>query len=226
MIRLYCLFLFLLLAFYGCKNENLGIAHDAYVFGIDVSHYQGNINWRKVKTSHHPIEFVFIRATMGQDGKDQQFEVNWKGAKAADLVRGVYHYYRPNENSSKQFQNFIQHVELSKGDFFPVLDVEEMSKYGVKNLQKGVANWLALAEEKFGVKPILYTSRSFYNNYLKNEFKAYPLWVASYSSKNKLRGLTWNFHQFTEKVRVNGIVGTVDGNDFNGTKEELSSFCF
>ncbi len=216
------LFVFL----YGCKSENLNISHSAYVFGIDVSHYQGVIKWEEVKTSHHPIEFVFIRATMGKDGVDKQFGVNWKGAKQANLVRGVYHYYRPNENSSKQFENFANNIRLEPGDLYPVLDVEEMGKYGLENLQKGVANWLRLAEEKYAVKPILYTSRSFYNDYLKGKFNAYPLWVASYSDKQKLKGLTWSFHQFTEKVRVNGIRGTVDGNDYNGTKEELLNFCF
>ena len=73
---------------------------------------------------------------MGKDGLDKQFKENWKGAKQANLVRGVYHYYRPNENSSKQFENFAKHVSFSTGDLYPVLDVEEMSKLGVENHSK------------------------------------------------------------------------------------------
>ena len=122
---------------YGCKNENLEISHPEYIFGIDVSHYQGKINWDKVKASHHPIKFVFIRSTMGQDGVDKEYKANWKGAKQASLIRGVYHYYRPNENSTKQFENFANNVSFSEGDFYPVLDVEEMSKFGTDNLLKG-----------------------------------------------------------------------------------------
>lgn len=96
----------------------------------------------------------------------------------------------------------------------------------LKTIQNGVENWLKLAEQKYEVKPILYTSRSFYNDYLKGKFNNYPLWVASYSSKQKLNKVDWDFHQFTEKVRVSGIGVTVDGNDFNGTKNELLKFCF
>ena len=215
----------LVVLIFGCKRENLSISHSEYVFGIDVSHYQGEINWTRVETSHHPIEFVFIRATMGRDGVDKEFQKNWLGAKKAGLIRGAYHYYRPNENSTEQFNNFKRQVELNKGDLYPVLDIEEMSKYGLDNLQKGIANWLKLAEQEFGVKPIIYSGRSFYIDNLKSKFNGYPIWIASYSSKNKLSHIEWSFHQFTDKVRVKGISGPVDGNDFNGDKKNLIEMC-
>jgi GH25 family lysozyme M1 (1,4-beta-N-acetylmuramidase) len=210
---------------FGCKRENLSISHSEYIFGIDVSHYQGKIDWTKVKTSHHPIKFVFIRSTMGKDGVDTEFQKNWIGAKKIGLKRGAYHYYRPNENSTEQFNNFKNHVNIKKGDLYPVLDIEEMSEYGTGNLQKGVRNWLDLAEKEYGVRPIIYSGRSFYNKVLKSEFSGYPVWIASYSSKDKVESIDWIFHQFTDKVKVNGIPGVVDGNDFNGTKEELLNYC-
>ncbi len=192
-----------------------------HTFGIDVSHYQGHIKWNEVKKSHHPIEFVFIRATMGKDGVDEQFERNWEEAKRVAYIRGAYHYYRPNENSTEQFTNFKQQVTLESGDLPPVLDVEAMSSLGRDNLRKGVKNWITLCEQHYGQKPIVYTGRTFYLHNLVGSVDGCPLWIAAYSGKHRVKDLNWTFHQFTERVRVRGIRGTVDGNDFNGKREEL-----
>ena len=201
--------------------ENPLISKSEYVFGIDISHYQGIISWDQVTESKHPIKYVFVRATMGEDGKDKRYKRNWTKAKEKGYLRGAYHYYRPHENSTLQFNNFAHSVKLEKGDFPPVLDIEVESKHGTANLRRGVLNWLKLAEEMYKVKPILYTGRSFYDSYLKGHVKEYPLWIASYSGKHKLRGINWTMHQFTEEVKVKGIPEMVDGNDFNGTLEEL-----
>ena len=195
-----------------------------YVFGIDVSKYQGEINWSQVGT-HHPIEFVFIRATMGSNGKDAFFKRNWKGAQEEGFIRGAYHYYRPNENSTQQFENYLSTVRFDSGDFVPVLDIEEESDYGRDNLRMGILNWLLLAEEEYGVKPIIYTSLTFYKYVLQGYVDDYPLWIAAYSGKDRLAGIPWTFHQFSDNVRVNGITANrVDGNDFNGSLSELDSF--
>ena len=195
-----------------------------YTFGIDVSHYQEKINWQHVKVSKHPIQFVFVRATMGKDRKDTQYNRNWKETKNNGFIRGAYHYYDPNENSTLQAENFIQSVQLEKGDFPPVLDIEEMSKYGNTNLHRGLKNWLTIIEKHYGVKPILYTGYKYYRDNLKKDFSDYPLWVAAYSrSKNSIAQVNWRLHQFTDKVQVYGIKGYTDGNDFNGTLEELQA---
>ncbi len=200
-------------------------SHYNHTFGIDVSHYQGKINWDKVKTSHHPIQFVCIRSTMGIDGKDKQFRRNWKKAKSTNLVCGAYHYYRPNENSSQQFENYKKHVHLKKGDLPPILDIERLGSLGKANIRKGVLNWLKLAEEHYGVKPIVYTGRHFYHHHLKGHIDDYPLWISSFSEKKALNGIDWSFHQFTARVRVTGIKSRVDGNDFNGSIMELQEMC-
>lgn len=196
----------------------------ANVFGIDVSKYQGEINWSQVG-SHHPIDFVFIRATMGSNGKDAFFQRNWNGAQEKGFVRGAYHYYRPNENSTQQFENFASVVKLESGDFVPVLDIEEESDFGRDNLRKGILNWLLLAEEEYGVKPIIYTGLTFYKYVLRGYVDDYPLWIAAYSGRDRLEDIPWTFHQFSDNVRVNGITeNTVDGNDFYGSLSELDSF--
>ena len=197
------------------------LTSENYTFGLDISKYQGNINWNMVKQSHHPIEFVFIRATMGDDRKDYRFKQNWREAKRIGVIRGAYHYYDPNENSTKQANNFIASVKLEKGDLPPVLDIETHSKYGKANLLKGLKNWIKIVEKHYGVKPIIYSTRGFYYSYVRKQFKDYPVWVASYTSKNRIRKIDWAFHQFSCKIRVKGIRGGVDGNDFNGKNEEL-----
>lgn len=204
------------------EMENPSISSSPYLFGIDISHYQGYINWTEMATSHHPIEYVFIRATMGQDGKDLRFRENWIKAKQHNYIRGAYHYYRPNENSTLQFQNYSEDVNLIDGDFIPILDIEKESLYGMDNLRAGVLNWLQLAEQEYGVKPLVYTGLTFYLDNLKGYIDDYPLWIAAYSGKHRVQGVNWTFHQFTEKAIVKGIKTTVDGNDFNGNLNDLN----
>ena len=205
--------------------ENTRVSGSDYIFGIDVSHYQGRINWSKVKRSKHPIKFVFIRSTMGTNGIDSQFKRNWKHSKKQGFIRGAYHYYRPNENSRKQFNLFASAVKLERGDFPPILDIERQSVYGNDNLIKGIKNWLDLAEKKYGIKPVIYTGRKFYNTHLKGHFNDYPLWIASYSAKHKLNGISWTFHQFSKSLRIKGISHYVDGNDFDGNLDQLKNMC-
>ena len=215
--------------FVGCEDdkvnsiiENPSISNTEYTFGIDISHYQGIINWNEMRTSKHPIEFIFIRSTMGIGGVDKHFRENWRNAKKHNYVRGAYHYYRPNENSAKQFKNYKEQVKIETGDFIPILDIEKESKYGRESLRKGVLNWLKLAEQEYGVKPMIYTGLNFYQHILKGHVDDYPLWIAAYSGKHRLKNEKWTFHQFTEKVCVKGIKTTVDGNDFKGKTEDLN----
>jgi GH25 family lysozyme M1 (1,4-beta-N-acetylmuramidase) len=196
-----------------------------YVFGIDFSGYQGRVDWNGIDGSKHPIEYVIVRSTMGADGLDSQFRRNWEQAGLHGYIRGAYHYYRPYENSGKQFSNYATVVVLEPGDLPPILDIEQLSPYGQDNLRRGVLNWLKLAEEHYGVSPILYTGRHYYRRHLKGHVEGYPLWIASYSPKWKLRRIDWTFHQFSDRVRVSGIGDRVDGNDFNGTLEELKALC-
>ena len=205
--------------------ENVFVSSSSYIFGIDISHYQGRIDWDEVRTSHHPIEYVFIRSTMGSNGEDKEFERNWNGAKKQGYLRGAYHYYRPNEPGKDQFENFKNSVELEKGDLPPVLDVEKQSSMGNNYLVGEVKKWLRAAEEYYGIKPIIYTGHTFYKHFLEGKIDGYPLWIANYNpnSKRKLQKDDWTFHQFTEKVRVKGIKATVDGNDFDGTIEDLDA---
>ncbi|AUS04543.1 glycoside hydrolase family 25 protein [Pseudotamlana carrageenivorans] len=205
--------------------EHIGNENSHYLFGIDISHYQGEIKWHEVKGADQSIEFVFIRSTMGKDGKDTRYHKNWADAKEHGFIRGAYHYYRPNEDSNAQFKNFAETVTLVDGDFPSILDVEEPSKFGDKKLRAGVLNWLKLAEAKYGIKPVVYTGKHFYDTHLKGYIEDYPLWIAAYSGKGRVSDVNWTFHQFSESVEIPGIDTQVDGNSFNLSMEDLKSMC-
>jgi lysozyme len=193
--------------------------HKSKVFGIDVSHYQGEINWDSIERTNaeFPLHFVFIRATAGKQREDKQFAANWKKAKTAGFIRGAYHYYRPDENSVKQADNFINTVKLGKGDLPPVLDIEKMPKgQSLDSLKSGLKRWLTKVEKYYGVKPIIYSGESFYTDFLKKEFTDYNLWIANYSFFEEEIRKEWLFWQFTDKAAIKGVEGTVDVNIYNG----------
>lgn len=193
------------------------IESSGHKFGIDISHYQGNINWEKVKKSHHPIEFVIARSTMGKNGRDKKYLENVRNAREKGYVVGAYHYYRPNEHSADQAKNFIKHTKLYSGDIIPVLDIENLPKVQSKaRLREGLKNWLRIVERQYGVKPMIYTSQTYWEDYLRGcGFDGYPLWIAAYSSHRRQDQTVKDahMHQFTEQVRISGISYPVDGND-------------
>lgn len=197
-----------------CERER------SVTFGIDVSQYNGCINWDKVKSQRKtkdPITFVILRSTVGVD-KDSRYQRNYKAAKAAGFVVGSYHYYRPDENSTKQFENFKKVLQLQKGDIIPAVDIEEQSSVqDMKSLKRGLRNFISLCEGEFGVKPILYTKLTMYEDYLKKEFSDCKLWVAAYSNFRRSNPIVRNssIHQFTEEIRnIPGIPSKyVDGDD-------------
>jgi lysozyme len=206
------------------RNYQVLDKHEGKSIGIDVSEYQGKISWSELDTleSKYPIDFVFIRATVGDDRVDNQFNKNWLGAKKNKLLRGAYHYYRPNENSLEQAELFIKTVSLSKGDLPPVLDIEKLPKnQSIARLKVGLKRWLKKVEEHYKVKPIIYTGESYYDDFLKEEFSDYLFWIANYNFYREYIDEEWLFWQFTEKASVNGIKGNVDVNIYNGDLQQL-----
>jgi lysozyme len=195
------------------------------VFGIDISQYQTDIDWEKL-TKEEKIDFVIIRAIAGKDRLDTKFETNWESAKDNKIIRGAYHYYRPDENSTDQANFFIKNVKLEKGDLPPILDIEKYSRIqSLTSLKNGLLNWLKIVEEHYGITPILYTYYNFYISTLSedNRFNKYPVWIAWYNINGNPANIKkdWVFWQFTDKGRLKGIEGDVDVNVFNGKLQDL-----
>lgn len=194
---------------------------DGYeIHGIDVSRYQGPINWKEVKKMEEKgikIGFVFIKATEGISIVDEQFRRNWLETEAQNIPKGAYHFFIATRNAKKQADNFIQMVDLKPGDMPPVLDVEKSLGVSVSQMQKGVKIWLDEVEKQYGVKPIIYTNIDFYEHYFQTGFENYPLWIAHYLQPQKPRiERKWIFWQHSEKGRVDGIKAPVDFNIFYG----------
>ena len=201
--------------------------HDTQVYGFDVSEYQGKIDWEKANSIEDtfPLDFVFIRATAGKNKTDSKFKENWRESKKQKFIRGAYHYYRPNENSIEQAENFIKTVKLKKGDLPPVLDIEKLPKeQSLDSLKVGLRRWLKKVEDHYNVKPIIYSGESYYSDFLEDEFSEYTFWIANYNFFVENIKDDWTFWQFTEKATIPGIKGTVDINIYNGTPKQLGYF--
>ncbi|MFD1601658.1 glycoside hydrolase family 25 protein [Flavobacterium artemisiae] len=198
--------------------------HKGKVIGIDVSEFQGKVDWDDVEIldEKYPVQFVFIRATAGNDRVDRQFKRNWEGAKEEKIMRGAYHYYRPNENSIEQADLFIKTVKLQKGDLPPVLDIEKLPKnQSLDSLKVGLRRWLTKVEKHYQVRPIIYSGERYYSDFLKEEFSEYLFWIANYNFYREKIEDDWLFWQFTEKASLPGIKHRVDVNIYNGDLQQL-----
>ena len=199
------------------------------VRGIDISHYQSTIRWDRLASaqiSDTPISFIFMKATEGTNIFDKTFNHNFHQARLNGFVRGAYHFYIPGASAEQQARYYLSQVHLVPGDLPPVLDVEKSGGQSKAEIRDGVRQWLRIVGEYYGTKPIIYTYHSFKRDYLNTpEFDEYPFWIAHYyQSKLSYRG-QWQFWQYTDMGRVDGIRGNVDCNVFNGTLEALRKLC-
>lgn len=212
---------------YGFKGYGVCLPCTYQVHGIDISHYQGEVDWPSLASSQNdpefPLRFVFMKATEGGDLTDDTFQHNFQRAKDYGFVRGAYHYFIPTTDARKQAQFFINQVNLGPGDLPPVLDVEISPKR--KNQQQFTQNiktWLDVVEAYYGVKPILYASYKFKEKYLNDTiFNRYSYWIAHYYVDSVRYQGRWDFWQHTDAGTVPGIKEQVDLNVFNGNLEQL-----
>ena len=210
---------------YGLKAYGICVPCCYDVHGIDISHYQGDIDWLELMQSRltdYPIEFVFMKATEGGDHGDDTFARNFSEAGKHGFIRGAYHFFSPKTDPLKQADFLIRTVKLAPGDLPPVLDVEVTGKKTKKELQQNIKRWLDRVEAHYGVKPILYTSYKFKTRYLDDSiFNTYPYWIAHYYVDSVKYEGKWHFWQHSDVGTVPGIDEDVDLNVFNGSLEEL-----
>ncbi|MGN7706158.1 glycoside hydrolase family 25 protein [Chryseobacterium sp. 22543] len=196
-------------------------------YGFDVSHYQNreDIKWDSLSIGNKtiPLEFVVMRATMGNRSADKHFEEFWEMAKKNDLIRGAYHFYRADEDPVIQANNFLANVKLESGDLPPILDIEKIPKRKTnKKLIEDLKVWCKIVEEAYGEKPIIYTYYHYHKDFLKGEFEGYPLWLANYNDvPSPSPDDQWDFWQFTENGIVHGINAKVDLDIYNGNSWSL-----
>ena len=195
------------------------------VFGVDVSAYQGEVDW--VRLAEQGVDFAFCKATEGSGYADATFPRNWAGAQAAGVMVGAYHFFSYDSPGETQADNFIAQVPVTPGALPPVVDIEF---YGDKlqnppereEVRAILDPLLERLEAHYGQKPILYVTYRSYALYIRGEYRDYPLWV----SRPLLAPLdkAWTFWQYSHSARLEGYRGSeerIDLNVFRGSMEEL-----
>ena len=183
--------------------------------GIDVSHYQGYINWEQV-AQDKSISFVYVKATEGASLVDDFYLRNLHGAKRVGIPVGSYHFFSPSVSALVQLENFRMMVDPRQQDLIPIVDVEKRGKSSLVQFQRSLKTFLDGVEHMFGVKPIIYTGVNFYAKYLEGHFTQYRFMVARYAEE--FPGLSEDvpivLWQYSSTSYVEGIKGDVDKSVF------------
>ena len=195
--------------------------------GVDVSKWQGAIDWNAVAGAG--IVYAFMRVSHGVNTLDEYFDDNWAQARAAGIKAGVYQYFEPGQDVIAQADILLDRMgPLGPDDLPPVLDVESTTGLGPAAVAAAVGQWMDHVEAAIGAKPIIYTGRYFWqDNVASAEFSDYPLWIAHYTTgcpNLPSQWSDWVFHQYTSTGSVAGISGNVDRDNFNGDLAGLLSF--
>ncbi len=214
--------------FRDAKPINFGKVQPQHypVHGVDVSRWQGKIDWAKLRSQG--ANFVYIKATDGGDHLDPMFKKNWDGAHQAGLKRGAYHFFYWCRAASEQADWFIRNVPKVEGALPPVIDVEYngQSRCKMRLSRKRVLEKMQVfmdrLEAHYGQRPVIYTAPDFYADNLKGEFLDYPFWlraVAQHPSK-VYPGRKWVFWQYSGSGLSQGVNEKIDLNVFHGSPKE------
>lgn len=201
------------------------------VRGVDVSSYQGDINWELLAEQN--VSFAFIKATEGSSFVDKYFDTNYKNAQKTDISVGAYHFFSYDSSGKTQAENFINNVPPHIGMLPPVIDLEF---YGDKasnppardKVDTELKAMLSALEDHYGLKPIIYATELSYELYLDGDYKDYDIWIRNVITRPKLSdGREWTFWQYTNREILDGYVGKekfIDVNVFFGTREEFENY--
>ena len=196
------------------------------VHGVDVSRWQGDIDWPQLR--QQGANFAFIKATDGGDHTDPMFMTNWRASKSAGLKRGAYHFFYWCRTAGEQADWFIRNVPRDPDALPPVLDVEWnhdsacRQKLSTKLVREKMRVFIEKVERHYGKKPIIYTSPDFYEDNLQGAFTDYPFWlrsVAAHPSK-VYPGRRWVFWQYSGSGLSHGVEGRIDLNTFYGSADD------
>jgi GH25 family lysozyme M1 (1,4-beta-N-acetylmuramidase) len=195
----------------------------SYREGVDVSHWQGTINWGQVAAAGK--SFAIAKATEGVGYKDDTYARNKAQAMANGLKFGAYHFARPENNPVREADWFVDNADYEHGMLIPTLDLERTGGRGPTGLTNWTKAWLQRVEERLGVKAMIYMSPHFWRTNL-NDTRWFAdngydvLWIAHWHVSTPLPpadnwgGKGWTFWQYTSDGRVPGIQGGVDLNRY------------
>ena len=196
----------------GSTLSSISLSDECEAEGIDVSHHQGEIDWKKVMKAQPKLAFVYVKCTEGKSYVDPKFKVNAEGAAAVGYKVGAYHYFRMTSSAHEQFDIFKKQMDAVHIDLIPMVDVERDDGKPRKELQDSLKVLLDLLENAYGKKPIIYGTNRSYNEFCAPKFNHYPLYIGKYSySKPVVIGPShYTIWQFSETGSINGFAGGVD----------------
>ncbi len=213
---------------YTSIQDAIDDANPSYVQGIDVSHWEGDINWSEVYGAGY--KFAFVKASEGVGWTDSNFVTNMNNGSDAGLLMGAYHFARPDlgNNAVDEALYFVGVARnyLKGGYLRPALDLEVGSSLGKEALSNWVHTWMNTVKNETGIEPIIYVNSNYANNYLNTSVAEYDLWIAHWTydpSTLPNTGIwdSWDFWQYSNKGSIPGISGDVDLDLFNGDMDRL-----
>lgn len=209
--------------------ERRMLFNDTRPYGIDVSHWQGTINWNSVYAAGKV--FAFTKATEGVTYNDPTMITNMTGAKNAGVFIGPYHFARPDNNTAvAEAQHFLERAGayMTNGYLRPVLDLETGAElYTVSEFSQWVVDFMTRIKSTTGITPIIYIGRYARQGEVNSTVTQYPMWVAHWTydpvNTNPNTGIfpTWAFWQYADNGTVPGVSGACDLDVFNGTMNQL-----
>jgi lysozyme len=197
----------------------------AHVTGVDVSHHQGRIDWKKLAETD--VRFAYIKATEGGDWVDPRFQENWREGHEAGLLRGAYHFFTLCRPGSVQADNFIRTAPRAPGMLPPAVDLEHLGPctQGPTMIDPWpeISVYLDRLQSHYGVRPVLYATREFHDAFLRDVANE-RFWVRSLIVPPSWRTNEWVIWQHHNLARRPGVSGPVDLNAFRGDEAELAAF--
>jgi lysozyme len=201
------------------------------VRGVDVSSYQGIIDWNVL--SQQDIDFAFIKATEGSSSQDNKFHDNWKNAGNTKLKIGAYHFFSYESSGTAQAENFIRTVPNSAGMLPPVVDIEfygenKRNPVSRQTASKILDELLDKLEKHYRKKPIIYATQKSYELYIKGGYDSFPIWIRDIIKTPELPDKrNWTFWQYSPRKILKGYSGEekyIDMNVFNGNESDFENF--
>lgn len=201
------------------------------VHGIDVSKYQGDIDWSAARNGG--VAFAYLKSTEGGDRVDSRFEENWKQAGAAGMPRGAYHFFYHCRTGAEQARWFIRTVPKQENALPPVLDVEWTPDSPTctlrpprEDLVREMEDFLGIVERHYESRPIIYAPIDIHRDRLVGTLPRHEFWLRAVKDhpNNVYTDRPFRFWQWTATGTVPGVTGDVDRNAFSGSKSDWAKW--
>ncbi len=201
------------------------------VKGVDVSAYQGEIDWQVL--AQQDIQFAFIKATEGSSFVDEKFKYNYEQAQKTDLRIGAYHFFSYDSSGKTQAENFIANVPKTENMLPPVIDVEfygdkEQNPPDADITRQELDTMVQIIAEHYELEPIIYATQKAYRLYIKDHYHNNDIWIRNvYIPPILFDDTGWVFWQYTDTAELEGYKGEeqyIDINVFNGTNEQFDEY--